>query len=304
MGKGSALRTGLKNISGDIAVIQDADLEYDPNEYSKLLKPIIEGKADVVYGSRFSGGESHRILYFWHSLANKFLTLLSNMFSDLNLTDMETCYKVFKKEVIAKIEIEEDRFGFEPEVTAKISELARKENIKIYEVGISYYGRTYDEGKKIGLKDAFRALWCIFKYNSSGFAHLIKYGLCGILVALGQFLSIIVLVEYFNFSAKFLLNIAHGISIEIAIIIGFILHSFITWRVKYLSFSSLIIKFIKFHLITLISIIMRIIAFYLLTEYTQLDYRICTLIGIGIAVIWNFFGYDRIVFKEKITKLK
>ena len=161
-GKGAALRTGFKHLSNsDITLIQDADLEYDPSEYDKLISPFINRNADVVYGSRFLSGSEKRVLYFWHRYANGILTLLSNIFTDLNLTDMETCYKVFKTNVIKKIIIEENRFGFEPEITAKIAKL----NLIIYEVGISYYGRTYDEGKKIGLKDAFRALVCIIKYN-------------------------------------------------------------------------------------------------------------------------------------------
>ncbi len=161
MGKGAAIRTGVSAISGDLMLIQDADLEYNPQEYERLINPILDGKADVVYGSRFIGGDLHRVLYFWHYMGNKFLTILSNMFTDLNLSDMETCYKVFRREIIQQISIEEDRFGFEPEITAKVARL----NCRIYEVGISYTGRTYLEGKKIGWKDGIRAVWCILKYN-------------------------------------------------------------------------------------------------------------------------------------------
>jgi glycosyltransferase involved in cell wall biosynthesis len=161
-GKGAAIHTGIKHATGDYVVIQDSDLEYNPQEYPKLLAPLLSGNADVVFGSRFAGGESHRVLYFWHSMGNKFLTLLSNMFTNLNLTDMETCYKMFKRHLIQNISLQERRFGFEPEVTAH---LARIPDIRIYEVGISYYGRTYKEGKKIGWKDGFRAIYCIVKYG-------------------------------------------------------------------------------------------------------------------------------------------
>jgi len=161
MGKGAALRCGIQEATGDFIIIQDADLEYDPSDYPALLGPLIEDKADVVYGSRFLGSGPHRVLYFWHSVGNSILTLISNALTNMNMTDMETCYKVFRREILQSIPIEEDRFGFEPEITVKIS----KRRLRVYEVGIGYWGRTYEEGKKIGWRDGFRALWCLLKYS-------------------------------------------------------------------------------------------------------------------------------------------
>jgi glycosyltransferase involved in cell wall biosynthesis len=161
MGKGAALRRGIQEATGDFIIIQDADLEYDPSDYPALLGPLIEDKADVVYGSRFLGSGPHRVLYFWHSVGNSILTLISNALTNMNMTDMETCYKVFRREILQSIPIEEDRFGFEPEITVKIS----KRRLRVYEVGIGYWGRTYEEGKKIGWRDGFRALWCLLKYS-------------------------------------------------------------------------------------------------------------------------------------------
>lgn len=160
-GKGAALKTGFSSATGDIVIVQDADLEYDPQEFPLMIEPILQGKADVVFGSRFQGGKPHRVVYYWHRLGNAFLTTLSNMFTNINLTDMETCYKAFRREIIQGINIQESRFGFEPEITAKVAKL----NCRIYEVGISYYGRTYKEGKKIGWKDGVQAIYCIIKYN-------------------------------------------------------------------------------------------------------------------------------------------
>jgi len=221
-GKGAALRTGFKEATGDIILVQDADLEYAPSEYPQLLMPILENKADVVYGSRFLGGAPHRVLYFWHRLANGMITLMSNMFSDLNFTDVETCYKVFRKSVIDQFSIEENRFGFDPEITAKIGHLSRTQGLRIYEIGISYFGRTYEEGKKIGLKDAFRAFWCILLYNTTTFAILKKYTLSS--------LFILSLIGISLLTTTLPTALTYASSTLLSLVLGYIIHPYFTFR--------------------------------------------------------------------------
>ena len=296
-GKGAALRTAYIECRGDVIIVQDADLEYSPQEYPKLLQPIIDGHADVVYGSRFLGGDVHRVVYFWHSAGNKVLTLFSNMFSDLNLTDMETCYKVFRRSVIEKITLEEDRFGIEPEFTAKVAELVTREGLAVYEVGIAYYGRTYEEGKKIGIRDGFRAAWCIWKYNTAVSAKIIKYGVHGGLVALFQILVMWLLVSVGD-GTVFADNVANLVSIECALLLAFFLHSFLTWHVVYRSLSQLLQQLLRFHIVTGFSIVIRLALFAGLSV-AGIHYMLNTLFGIGVAVLFNYYYYDTFVFSDE-----
>lgn len=289
-GKGAALRTGFQEVSGDFVVVQDADLEYDPLEIPGLLQPLIDGRADVVYGSRFMGNRPHRVLYFWHSLGNKFLTFLSNMFTDLNLTDMETCYKVFRREVIQDITIEEDRFGFEPEITAKLAQ----KKLSIYEMGISYSGRTYQEGKKIGWRDGFRALYCVVRYNAPALPmpmQFLVYLFIGGTAALANLLLFLVLLK-------------SGAAVTTAAILAF----FAAALVNYLLCVSLLFqRRSRWKSATEIVVYIALVAAIALVDMqvTKILYAgstpawLAKLIASGIALGLNFFGRRNLVFSAK-----
>lgn len=289
-GKGAALRTGFAQVTGDFVVVQDADLEYDPQDILGLLTPLVDGRADVVYGSRFLGGRPHRVLYFWHFLGNTFLTFLSNMFTDLNLTDMETCYKVFRRDVIQGISIEEDRFGFEPEITAKLAQ----KKLSIYEMGISYSGRTYQEGKKIGWRDGFRALYCIIRYNAPALPlpmQFLVYLFVGGTAALVNLLL-------------FLIILAAGQSVTIAAIIAFFAAACVNYllcigllfkhRSRWTSSAEIVVYVVLVAVIALIDM-----------QLTNSLYAsgtpawLAKLFASGIALSLNFFGRRNLVFSQK-----
>jgi glycosyltransferase involved in cell wall biosynthesis len=292
-GKGAALRTGFSQVSGDFVVVQDADLEYNPEEIIELLDPLLDGRADVVYGSRFLGGRPHRVLYFWHYLGNNFLTFLSNMFTDLNLTDMETCYKVFRREVIQDITIEENRFGFEPEITAKLAQ----KKLSIYEMGISYNGRTYQEGKKIGWRDGFRALYCVVRYNAPALPlpmQFLVYLFIGGTAALVNLLL-------------FLLLFGAGTSMASAAIIAF----FVAAGVNYLLCIGLLFKRqSRWTSSAEIAVYVLLVAAIAIVDMqtTQALYAANTpawlakIIASAVALILNFLGRRHLVFSQKSTE--
>ncbi|MBK7105280.1 MAG: bifunctional glycosyltransferase family 2/GtrA family protein [Ignavibacteriae bacterium] len=289
-GKGAALRTGFQYATGDFVAVQDADLEYDPMELRKLLVPLINGDADVVLGSRFLSGGAHRVLYYWHSLGNKFLTMMSNMFSDLNLTDMETCYKVFKREVIQSIKIEENRFGFEPEIVAKIAQ----RRLRIFEMGISYYGRTYEEGKKIGAKDGFRALYCIFRYNANKAPVPIQFLFYLLIGGTAALVNLFVFLALFN--SNFLVELSAPIAFVIAAIVNYYLSIKLLFRHKAKWNAP-----IELFMYSLLVIVAGLFDLYLTKFLLNLSFTpgSAKLIATGIGFILNFLGRKYLVFPEK-----
>jgi glycosyltransferase involved in cell wall biosynthesis len=288
-GKGAALRTGFNLATGDFVAVQDADLEYNPHDLKKLLIPLLEGKADVVLGSRFLSGDMHRVLYFWHYMGNKFLTFVSNMFTDLNLTDMETCYKVFKRDIIQSIEIKEDRFGFEPEIIAKTAHL----RLRIYEAGISYHGRTYDEGKKIGIKDGFRALYCIFHYNTHAVPIPIQFVIYLFIGGFAAVCNLILFLILFSFGVP--VAFAAPAAFVFAAGINYILciHLLFRHRAKWNSLIEL----------SLFSIIVATIGFldFCITDSLikiSVQPWIAKLVATAIGLILNFTGRRFLIFPE------
>ena len=292
-GKGAALRTGFQHACGDYVAIQDADLEYDPKDLKKLLVPLQQGKADVVLGSRFLTTEAHRVFHFWHAMGNRFLTLLSNMFTDLNLTDMETCYKVFRREVITDIKIEEDRFGFEPEIVAKIAQ----QRLRIYEMGISYYGRSYGEGKKIGVKDGFRAIYCILKYNLHRAPLAIQFFFYTFIGGIAALANLIFFLSLYH--SGFGVNLSAPLAFAAAALINYLLCVKLVFRHKARWDST-----IEIIIFTLVVIGVGTYDWWLTRFMINLETVPATakIIATGSGLILNFLGRRFLVFPEKTVK--
>ncbi len=292
-GKGAALRTGFSKVSGDFVVVQDADLEYNPREILELLAPLIDGRADVVYGSRFLGGRPHRVLYFWHFLGNTFLTFLSNMFTDLNLTDMETCYKVFRRDVIQSITIEEDRFGFEPEITAKLAQ----KKLSIYEMGISYNGRTYEEGKKIGWRDGVRALYCIVRYNAPALPLPMQFLVYMFIGGTAALVNLIL----------FLMMLNLGLGVTVAAVLAFFAAACVNYllcigllfkrRSRWTSTGEVVVYVALVAVIALID--MQTTKFFLASGTSA---WLAKLIASAVALSLNFFGRRNLVFSQEVAE--
>jgi putative flippase GtrA len=298
-GKGAALQTGFRAAWGDLVLIQDADLEYDPAQYCTLLEPLLSGQAQVVYGSRFASGQTRTVGGYWHWFANAGLTAFSNLLSGLHLTDMETCYKVFTRPVLNQLSLTEKRFGIEPEITAKLAHLVRTQDLSIHEVPVRYAPRTWAQGKKIGAKDGLRALFCILKYNTTGLAVFLRYCLMGLLVALSQYLSMVGLVELAGFTGILGQNTANILSLELSLLVAFALHRSFTWSHAPgpTSISGIARQLLGFHGVSLASVGLRIALFFGLS-LLAFPYGLNLLLGIGLALVLNFIGYHHLVFRK------
>lgn len=296
-GKGFSVSNGLKKATGDIVIIQDADLEYHPKDFPLVLAPILSGKADFVNGSRFLLRDDHSpVGRFWHTFGNKMLTLVSNTLADIHLTDTHSCYKAFNQKALNGLIIEEQRFGIEAEVVAKMASKMHAGDISVYEVGISYNRRDYKAGKKIGVKDLFRTLWCNLKYNTSKFAVFVKYLINGTLLAGVQFGFMIALMEGFHVETLLFENSAYAVSMLLSTLVAFYIHSTVTWRTTFSNRKKKLIGLRNFFLVSVLSIALRQLVFYTLSVL-GVGYLLNTLIGVVVLVCFNFLGYTKFVFR-------